>query len=207
MQIKNNSAMRNISDIISYLPADSNPLSADVGIVHGKQYEWIFDVGSNDVSLKLIGDISRDKRIIISHFHEDHMGNLGRMEGGEIYCGDYTFTKLKRGTVVTEPLIFLDGEEITVFPMPSAHSKGAVGLKINGEYAFIGDAVYGAPKNGREVYNVNILKDMTIFLEKLSVQQLLLSHEQGLVRPKDQVVAELKALYSLRKPGEAYIYR
>lgn len=196
-----------ISELISYLPSDRDPLSADVGIIHGKRYEWVFDVGSNEESLQLINNISREKKIIISHFHEDHMGNISRIEGGEIYCGDYTFAKLKRGIQVTEPLNFSDGAELTVFPVPSTHSKGAVGLKINGSCAFVGDAVYGAPKNAKEVYNVNRLKEMMAFLEKLDVQTLLLSHEPGLARPKSEVLSELQKLYSGRKPGEAYIFK
>ncbi len=199
--------LRKISDIISYLPAASRPLSADVGIVHGERYDWIFDVGNNDESAEMITDIGREKKIVLSHFHEDHAGNIGRIGFTDIYCGDYTYARLHMGTEIKEPVTYADGAEIRVFPIPSTHSRGAVGLEINGEYAFIGDAVYGAEKHGREAYNVNLLRDMTVILERLNARTLLLSHDPAFARPRTEIVAQLKELYAERRPGEAYIYK
>ena len=152
-------------------------------------------------------NISREKKIVLSHFHVDHAGNIGRIGCSDIYCGDYTYARLHMGTEIKAQVTYNDGAEITVFPVPSTHSRGAVGLEINGEYAFIGDAVYGAEKRGREAYNVNLLKDMTVLLENLKAGTLLLSHDPSFARPKAVVVSKLKELYAMRRPGEAYIYR
>jgi glyoxylase-like metal-dependent hydrolase (beta-lactamase superfamily II) len=199
--------LRRLSDRISYLPASEDPLSADVGIIHGERYEWIFDVGNNDEAAEMIGSIGRDKKIVLSHFHVDHAGNIKRTDCRDIYCGDYTYARLQMGTEIKAPVTYYDGPEITVFPIPSTHSRGAVGLEVDGEYAFIGDVVYGAEKHGREAYNVNLLKDMTVLLENLKAGTLLLSHDPSFARPKAEVVSKLKELYAMRSPGEAYIYK
>ena len=38
----------NITDNISYIPASKNPLSADVVIIEGEEYLYLFDVGNNE---------------------------------------------------------------------------------------------------------------------------------------------------------------
>ena len=37
-----------INDRISYIKATEKPLSADVGIVEGDEFIWIFDVGADE---------------------------------------------------------------------------------------------------------------------------------------------------------------
>lgn len=198
--------LRTLSKQILYLPATSQPLSADVGIIRGDKFVWIFDVGSNDEAVDIIQGIDREKNIILSHFHEDHIRNLERISYKGMYCGDYTKFKLQKGTEVQAPITYEDGVKLTLFPIPSIHSKGTIGLEVNEEYAFLGDAVYGARKNGKVVYNINILKEMIATLEKVKAQQFLISHDAAFMQPKAKVIAELKELYKMRKPGEAYLF-
>ena len=63
---------------IEYLPAEDNPLSADVYIIYGEKRNFIIDTGSNDEAYKLIKNID-NKTIVITHFHADHIGNLKRI--------------------------------------------------------------------------------------------------------------------------------
>lgn len=198
--------LRTLSKQISYLPATSQPLSADVGIIRGDRFDWIFDVGSNDEAVETIQKIDGEKNIILSHFHEDHIGNLERICYYDIYCGDYTKLKLRKGIEVKSPITYDDGVKLTLFPIPSTHSKGAIGLEVNEEYAFLGDAVYGARKNGKVAYNINMLKEMIATLEQLKAQLFLISHDAAFVQPKAKIIAELMDLYTMRKPGEAYLF-
>lgn len=198
--------LRTLSKQISYLPATSQPLSADVGIIHGDRFDWIFDVGSNDKAVETIQKVDREKNIILSHFHEDHIGNLERVCYCNIYCGNYTKVKLKKGTEVKSSITYDDGVKLTLFPIPSTHSKGAIGLEVNDKYAFLGDAVYGTRKNGKVAYNVNMLKETIETLEKLKAQLFLISHDAVFVQPKAKIITKLMRLYTMHKPGEAYLF-
>ena len=198
--------LKMITKQISYLPASEEPLSAEVGIIHGANFTWIFDVGSNAEAVKIIQNIAGRKNIVLSHFHADHMANMSRLNYTNVYCSNYTRTKLPKGLVVNSLLFFEDGGvQLRLFSLPSTHSKGAVGLEVNGEYVFLGDAVYGAPKQGKMVYNINMLKDMLVVLAGLKAQKFLLSHAVDFIQPKEKVLTELQQLYAKRQPGEAYL--
>lgn len=197
---------RILTERISYLPATDEPLSADVGIVRGDRFCWIFDVGNSEKSLRLIEGIRAEKNVVLSHFHADHCGNFARVSCHEMYCGRFTQTKLKTGTEVQVPVTIDDGVRITLFPIPSTHSRGAVGLAVNDEYAFLGDAVYGMRKAGEAVYNVSLLNEMIMVLEAVKVRDFLLSHDPDFARPKEQVIRKLKELYRTRMTGEAFLH-
>jgi hypothetical protein len=42
-------------------------------------------------------------------------------------------------------------------------------------------------------------------LKGIKAPRFLLSHRPGLVRPKEEVIAELEALYGRRRPGDAFL--
>lgn len=79
-----------ITEQISYIKASQNPLSADVILVDGKDYLYVFDVGNNEQVAEYINEIPKKKRVILSHFHTDHMGNIGRVEFERVYFGAAT---------------------------------------------------------------------------------------------------------------------
>ena len=89
-----------ICDRISYIKASEEPLSADVGIVEGDECVWLFDLGCSDDAVNEINSIEKPKNAVISHFHPDHMGNLGRVDIAEVFLGANTFKYAKCGTVV-----------------------------------------------------------------------------------------------------------
>ena len=194
-----------ITDRVSYIKATEKPLSADVGIIEGYEFVWIFDVGADESVPTLLNKIPKAKNAVISHFHPDHMGNLEHVDLNEVYLGANTFKYAKRGTVVDKDVFIDDGIKIHIFPLPSSHAKGSLGLET-GEYAFLGDASYSTMKQGKVCYNASVLKEEIAVLEKLSAKFFLISHDEKFIRPKEEIVSELLEIYSKRDPKESYIW-
>lgn len=173
---------------------------------------WIYDVGSNEEALNLINGIKGEKRIVLSHFHADHTANLSRIslvgDSDKIYCGGFTRKKFT-GTVnadivaVDKDLYFDEG--IHLFPIPSAHAKGCVGLEADG-FAFVGDSTYCDVRDGKAVYNAGQLQSLIKTLKGLKAKKLLLSHNQPLECDRETEISRLEEIYSLRKKDEPYIY-
>jgi len=91
MSVENNVTERiQITEQISYLKASGNPLSADVILVEGEEYLYVFDVGNNVQVAEYLNAIPKKKRVILSHFHADHMGNIGRINWDTVYFGANT---------------------------------------------------------------------------------------------------------------------
>lgn len=195
-----------ITDKILYLPASNSPLSSDVVIIHGEAYSWIYDVGNSDEARQVISSIQGRKNIIISHFHEDHLGNLKKLQYDNIYCGEFTAKKVQFGIPVTSKISFDDIVHLDIFPIPSTHSKGAVGLQADEKIAFVGDAVYPQNKGGRSAYNANTLKETIDCLESLKAHRLAVSHSPQFLLDKDSVISNLKQIYGKRQSGESFIF-
>lgn len=197
-----------ISPEISYLPATAPPLSADVGIITVNNTVWIFDVGSNDRAMDLINGIEGEKRIVLSHFHADHAANLSRVQHcSKIYGGGFTYRRFKEtnaNIIKVDRDLFFD-EGIHLFPIPSAHAKGCVGLEL-GDFAFLGDSTYCDVKDGKAVYNAGQLQGLIKTLKALKAGKFLLSHNQPLECGREEEIAKLEEIYSLRKKDEAFIY-
>lgn len=195
-----------LSEYITVLPALSSPLSADVFIVRGASRHWIFDVGNHPDHAADLIQIHGHKAIFLSHFHPDHMGNLGLIEDCDIFCGAHTRKYTDRSVMIIQnPVVFHDGIELKCFPVPSSHAKGCIGLEIDGEYAFLGDATYCTMKGGKAVYNVNLLKELIDLIRNLHASWLLTSHSIPLIRSKEEVLGELLAVYNRRTPHFPYV--
>ena len=181
-----------ISDSISYIEASEDPLCADIGIIRRPGGTWLYDVGNGE---RNVAGLDGNYHIVLSHFHADHTGNIDRVRAESLWVSRETFDHVGRGTVVREDL-YLDG--LHIFPLPSSHTKGSLGLAVDGEYAFVGDGLYCRVKDGFYIYNATLLKDEIGVLEKLHAPKLLVSHFKGLVRGRDEVVEELKEIYGQR---------
>lgn len=81
-----------INNLISYISPTENPLSANVVMIQGKDALWLYDVGNHPDIPAIIDTYSNGKKVnaILSHFHEDHIGNLPGMGVDEVYQGKYT---------------------------------------------------------------------------------------------------------------------
>ncbi len=142
--------MQKISENIEYISADGNPLSCDVGIIHGGKCDWIFDVGNNENSAQIINSVSKPKNIILSHFHIDHSDNLKKIKYDNLYCGSFSRKKFSDGIEINRDLNIKDEINFTIFPVPCCHTKDSVELLIDEKYAFLGDCIYPMHKDETE---------------------------------------------------------
>lgn len=194
--------MRNLNNFISIIEASEEPLSADVYFIKGEIYTYIIDVGSNDISYEEIEKIP-DKKVFITHFHADHMGNLDRIsiEDENLYVGDYVRKTKGRGTLVDNETVLNDGKlTIKVYPLPNSHAKGALCISINDEYLFMGDSFYCSQRG----HNVSLLHDEISTLENISFQKAILSHDNT-IHDRDEIIGTLKDIFSKRNKNEPYI--
>lgn len=195
--------MRKITEQISYIPAIESPLSADIGIVRCEDGLWLFDVGSSEEAAAVVNALPGAKNVVLSHFHPDHTGNIERITYNALYGGAFTCRRLGMGTTVDEHLYFENG--VHLFPLPSSHAKGCVGLEY-GDYAFLGDATYSTMKSGQIAYNAGLFREMISVLKALQADWFLLSHSEPFACPKTEVVAQLEEIYSLRKPHDPFVF-
>lgn len=188
-----------VNDKISYIASSDTPLSADIGIIQSENGIWLFDVGADE---RAISDLTSNYNIVLSHFHQDHIGNIDKIQAKEIYVSKVTCDHVHKGTVVTDDF-YIGG--LHIFPLPSSHTRGCLGLEVDNTYAFVGDALYSKVKNGNYVYNAQLLKDEIEVLKKLQARFLLVSHYAGLIRKREDVIAELETIYSLRDKNNSEI--
>lgn len=197
--------MKSITSSISYLPASMSPLSADIGIVYGEQCVYLYDVGSNEESLRLIQGSTKPKVIVLSHFHQDHIGNWNKIDEANYYVGSHTKRYVPDGNVVAEKVTIQDGIQIEIMPLPSTHAKGSLIMTIDQMYTFLGDATYPMERKGIPLYNAQLLKAEIEVLKSLSSKYVLLSHDKQYVYERQEIIEQLEKQYDKRKKNEAYI--
>ena len=191
-------------DIFQIEPSE-DPLSADVILVRGEHFDWVFDVGAGAEAAQTLREWSRPYRVILSHFHADHIGNLTRISPENVYQGKFTFQKTKIGTIVSRITEFYDGRKIRILPFPSSHAKDSLALEVDGAYLFTGDGTDCTVKNGRMVYNAGTLQQTIRTIEESPAYWIGLSHETPFLQPKEEVVAKLEAIYRRRNKQDPYI--
>lgn len=147
--------------------------------------------------LAFLKDFGKPIHCVLSHFHPDHISALGGIEPDKIYLSRNTLKYTGRGEVVDKDVLFSDGVDIKIFPLPSSHSKGALGLQA-GDYAFLGDGTYSTVKGGRTVYNQGLLHDEIKVLKGLSAKYFLLSHDPKFVYGREEVISQLEEIYAMR---------
>lgn len=218
--------IRKISENISYIEATNpviqgTPLSADIGLIKARDFTWIYDVGNNAASLNYLSGIP-NKKIVISHFHPDHMENLKDLMFDTLYVSPHTYKYLHKLPttpddsalyrinsceiqIVEKDIYFDDGCNIHIFPLPSSHARGCLGLEIDETYAFLGDAIYASLCQDKKGYNVQLLRELIETLERIKAPFVLPSHKKGLIRDKKSVLYMLNKIYSGRVAGNPFI--
>jgi len=183
------------------MESSENPLSADVYFIKATNDTYIVDVGSNEDAREAITAIPSGK-IIITHFHQDHMENLKHIPVVEanLYVGDYTRKVLGYGTLVREQVHIQDGISIRILPIPNSHAKGSLCVLANEEYLLLGDSFY-TNKNG---YNVSLLYDEIKLLKELNFRYALMSHDTK-VYTRDEILETLEYYYLRREKNNPYI--
>lgn len=133
--------------------------------------------------------------VVLSHFHKDHTGNLDKLNVKDVFVSSETKRHVQTGTIIDKDRYI---DHLHLFPLPSSHCKGCLGLEVDETYAFVGDALYCRSKDGYYIFNVQLLKDEIAVLKQLKAPYLLVSHFKGMIRRRDEVIAELEELYRQR---------
>lgn len=169
------------------------PLSSEVTIITGYEHTYVFDVGSNSEVLDYLKGID-NLVIILSHFHPDHIQNIHQLNYQKLYVSKQTYKYTHAGEIVDREIVLQDsGLELHIFPVPSCHAKGCIGLTVNNFYAFLGDAVYGNVRSKeKEEYNYQILQNEIAVLEKISAERVFLSHRFNHINNKKGVLSYLR---------------
>ena len=188
-----------INEKISYIECSEDPLSADIGIIRDGDAVWLYDVGSDE---RAISKLAGKYNVVLSHFHQDHTGNLGKLSIKEAFVSDETKRHVQMGTVADRDIYI---GNLHIFPLPSSHCKGCLGLEVDETYAFVGDALYSKFRDGYYIFNTQLVKDEIAVLKSLKAPYLLVSHFKGLVRRRDEVIAELEELYQYRDKNSSEI--
>ncbi len=199
---------------ISYIKASEQPLSADVGIIKGACYTWLFDVGNSEEVATFLQNLPGEKILVLSHFHPDHIANWKQISHRELYQGANTYGYTKSGMVVERERPIEDGLSFHLVPLPSSHAKGSLLLEVE-EYAFLGDATYCTRKKVpvekskeavvKPVYNAQLLKEEIQVLKGLRARYVLLSHDTVFCHEKKEIIEELEQIYARRKKESPYI--
>ncbi|MDD6159689.1 MAG: hypothetical protein PUB51_00980 [Oscillospiraceae bacterium] len=167
-------------------------MSADIGIIRDGDAVWLYDVGSDE---RAVSELTGNYHVVLSHFHQDHTGNIGKLNMDELYVSNETQRHVRMGTVADKD-IYIGG--LHIFPVPSSHCKGCLGLEVDETYAFVGDALYSKVRDGYYMFNAQLVKDEIAVLKRLKAPYLLVSHFKGMVRRRDEVIAALEELYHCR---------
>lgn len=193
-----------ITPQISYLPATEEPFTCDVTFIKTDKATWIFDVGTDPAQAEYINSIPGPKKIVLSHFHPDHVTNLDKISYDELYVGAYTLKYTKTGTVVESPLTFDEEPAIRIMEMPSSHAKNSLCLLCD-DYLLTGDGTYCKELKGNHHYNTQQLKGLIDFLESVDCTYVTMSHYRHFVQRRDESLALLKDIYQTRMPGNPII--
>lgn len=188
-----------INEKISYMECSDDPLSADIGIIRNGDATWLYDVGSDE---RAITELTENYNVVLSHFHQDHTGNMEKLRIKEAFVSLETKRHVRMGTVADKDIYI---GNLHIFPLPSSHCKGCLGLEVDETYAFVGDALYSKFKDGYYIFNAQLLKDEIAVLKRLKAPYLLVSHFKGMVRRRDEVIAELEELYHHRDKNSSEI--
>ena len=183
--------MNTIGNRIEYLPAENDPLSADVYCIEGDQYCYVYDVGNDDRSLQYINELSKERVIILSHYHKDHIGNIADIHYRDLYVGKKTYEVIGKGIIVEDMLTINDGVRIDVSHCISPHTDGSLIVTIDNEYTLIADLYFTRPPFDKE----KAMK-MIEALNQIDTKYFVISHqEEEKVIPKNKLITELSVYF------------
>lgn len=185
--------MEYIISRIRRIHATDEPLSADVFIIEGDARYYVFDVGSNDEAHAAISALEKPVWVILSHFHQDHTGNMARLAPEKTLAGARTCKYVDNATLVDAPFVIRDGVEIVVQPCVSPHAPGCLIATVDGGITLIGDLHYARPGVGQ-----GEAKGMLNVLKRVDTRYFVPSHQAGdpLVE-KDALLRDIREYYGI----------
>lgn len=199
-------SLNKIDNSLYYLPSEEVPvLSADIGLFVGGKFVWAYDCGASEYAYSSLKNIENLK-VVISHFHNDHSGNMRRLGNVvDYYVGKYTYNHFAIGNVISEDVYFEDLGLIHIFQLPNSHSKGSLAMEINEEYVFIGDSSYGKHVDRHITYNAQLLLEQYRKLQSIKAEKVILSHAMNSIVDKEQLLLKFDKILSKRKSSEPII--
>ena len=202
--------VRTLCNGISFLPARSTPLSSEVVVIHGKEQNWVFDVGNSMNYANVLDSSNRQYAVFLSHFHQDHIGNIENLHNYKLlYCSKHTEKHLKsieKYSIVEATMYFQDDIYLSCYPIPSTHAKGCIGVTVNEEISFLGDALYPGSANERPAYNVSRLYDLIDFLHGQKTSRIAISHRLPDLVSKEKALSFLEKIYQKREKYSPLIF-
>ena len=153
----------------------------------------MFDVGTSDEAHAAIAALDKPVWVILSHFHQDHIGNMACLRPEKIFAGARTCKYVENAALVDAPMTICDGVEIVVRPCVSPHAPGCLIATVDGEVTLIGDLTYARSGTGhgeaKGMYNV---------LKALDTRYFVPSHVQGDPRKeKDVLLQEIRGYFNI----------
>lgn len=175
------------------IPPGEAPLSSDVFIVEGEKEYYVYDVGSNDEAFAALSALDKPVTVILSHFHQDHTGNMHRFSPVRTLTGARTRKYIGCGTLVEEEVHLQDGVSVRVLPCVSPHAPGSLIMLVNDTCALLGDLCYARPGTGQ-----GEARGMLRVLQGLPVRYFIQSHRtEGLLQEKAELLGQLKEYFGL----------
>ena len=183
--------MSTIGEKIKYLPATDDPLSAEVYHIDSKKYCYIYDVGNNNAALEYINCIEKDRIIILSHFHKDHIGNIKDLHYKALYVGKETNEVIETGIIVEDKITIDDDVNIEITHCTSPHTDGSLIVTIDNEYTLIGDLYFT-----RSPFDRNKAIKMIEILKEIDTKYFVISHlEVDKILSKKKLIEELSEYF------------
>ena len=179
--------MNTIGKRIQYLSAINDPLSADVYFIEGDKYCYIYDVGNNEASRHHINQVNKEKTVILSHYHKDHVGNTEFVNYERLYVGRKTFETIGEGEIVEDAFTIIDGVKLEVIHCVSSHTDGSLIVNVDNEYTLIADLYFTRPP-----FDKDKALQMVEVLKTIDTKYFVVSHqEEGKVVSKEVLIAGL----------------
>ena len=130
-----------INDKISYIASSENPLSAEIGIIRDNDDTWLYDVGNGE---NHITDLDGGYNIVLSHFHQDHIGNINKIQTRELYLSKETYEYISKGKTVCGSLYI---GNLHIFSLPSAKKRQVWG-GLDNTNGICGRCTFPAKRDG-----------------------------------------------------------
>jgi glyoxylase-like metal-dependent hydrolase (beta-lactamase superfamily II) len=178
--------MEKLTDHIYILPGhDSEGPNPKIVLLTGKESSLLIDVSNDPKQLDEVlafqkkEGLSAVKFVALTHFHDDHVGNLIYLPDGiEILASKNTSRYLNRpARILTEDtLLDLGDYPLSLILVPSLHAKGCLDVLAE-RYLFVGDSLYYRQSGVSYYYNPQIAYEMQKKVESIPFEVAISAHE------------------------------
>jgi len=178
--------MEKLSDHIFVLPGhDSQGPNPKIVLLTGKESSLLVDVSNDPKQLAEMltfcknEGLSAPKFVALTHFHDDHIGNLIYLPSGiEILASKNTARYLNRPVTILEKDAILDLGDyvVSLILVPSLHAKGCLDVLAE-NYLFVGDSLYYRQSGSSYYYNPQIAYEMEKKVGSIPFVTAISAHE------------------------------